>query len=89
MVICLFRGCVESVSCIRAEEAIYHGRCFQVFSLQRDRPNCEWESDKVTPAKKKYFINLETYPRNVAFFKIIEFFKKSDEKYLPMKQCQH
>ena len=89
MVMCVFRGYVESVSCIREEEAIYHGRCFQLFSLQSDRPNCEWESDKATPAKKKYVINLETYPRNLAFFKIIEFLEKSDEQHLPMKQYQH
>ena len=89
MVMCVFRGCVESLSCIRAEEAIYHGRCFQLFSLQCDRPNSEWESDKVTPTKKKYVINLETYPRNAPFFKIIEFLEKSDEQHLPMKQCQH
>ena len=82
------RGRVETVSCLRAEEAVYHRRCFQLFSLQHDRPTCERESDEATPAKKKRDINLETDRRNATFFKVIEFLKESDEEHLTMKQCQ-
>ena len=82
------RGRVETVSCLRAEEAVYHKRCLQLLSLQRDQPTCERELDGATPAKKKCGIYLETDPSNVAFFKVIEFLEESDEEHLTMKQCQ-
>ena len=83
------RGRIETVSCLQAEEALYHKRCLQLrHFMQRDRPTCERESNEVTPAKKKRGINLETDRRNVAFFKVIEFLQESDEEHLTMKQCQ-
>ena len=66
------RGRAETVPCLRVEEAVYYRRCLQLFSLQRDRPICERESDEATPAKKKRGINLETDPRSAAFFEVIE-----------------
>ena len=79
------RGRAETVPCLRVEEAVYH-RCLQLFSLQRDRPTCERESDEATAAKKKRGINLETDPRSSAFFKVIEFLKEPDAEHLTMKQ---
>ena len=80
------RGRAETVPCLRVEEAVYYRRCLQLFSLQRDRPICERESDEATPAKKKRGINLETDPRSTAFFEVIEFLKESDAEHLTMKQ---
>ena len=31
------RGRVEAVSCLRAEEAVYHRKCYQLFHLGRKR----------------------------------------------------
>ena len=72
---CEVKGRVETVSCLPAEEVIYHRRCIQQFALQLNRPTCEKKSDEATPTKKKRVINLETDPRNAAFFKVIEFLK--------------
>ena len=85
---CEVRGSAETVCCLRAEEDVYHRRCLQLFSLQRDRPTCERESDEATPAKKKPGINLDTDPRNAPFSKVIEFLEESDEEHLTMKVCQ-
>ena len=85
---CEVRGRIETVSSLQAQEAVYHRRCLQLLSLQRDRPTCGRESDEATPAKKKRDINLETDPRSAVFFKVIEFLKESDEEHLTMKQCQ-
>ena len=76
------------MSYLRAEEAVYHIRCLQLLSLQRDQPTCKREPDGAPPAKKKRGINLETDPSNAAFFKVIEFLEESDEEHLTMKQCQ-
>lgn len=38
---CEVRGRVESVSCLRAEEAVYHRRCYRYFTERRKRPGLD------------------------------------------------
>ena len=77
------RGRIETVSCLRAEEAVYHRRCLQLFSLQRKRPtndDCE-----TTPAKRKRGMKIENDEKNEAFLKLIEYVEEIEDEHLILK----
>ena len=46
------RGRVKTVSCLRAEETVYHRRCIQLFSLQLNRPTCKGSPMRQLPPKR-------------------------------------
>ena len=80
------RGRVETVTCLRSEEAVYHRKCLRHFSLQREKPNNKNEDTPV--AKRKRGMKIENEERNEAFLKLIEFVEESDEEHLSFKECQ-
>ena len=75
------RGRVESVSCLRSEEAVYHRSCMQCFSLKRKRPG----TDEVAEDKSK---SMKGSPEEEAFLMVIEYLEDNENLYLSIAALQ-
>ena len=76
------RGRVESVSCLRAEEAVYHRKCMQLFYLKRKRPGTDTECNTEARNKKPKSNEQEI------FLKVIEYLDENQELYLSIDELQ-
>ena len=72
---------MESVSCLRSEEAVYHRGCFTRFYLKRKRPGA-FDSAEEIPKKLKISAEQE------AFVKVIEYLEEYENSYLSITDLQ-
>ena len=81
------RQLVKTLSSLRAEEAVHHRKCLQLFSLQRKRPSKDTDIEVVHVERKRSMIE-ENEANSEAFPKLIEFIVESEDKQVTIKQCQ-